>query len=45
LAVSQTLVSLRDKPEDDDKPDGYIVHATSLEPTPPTVPARIGEQG
>ena len=45
LSVSQTLVSLRDKPEDDDKPDGYIVHATSLEPTPPTVPARIGEQG
>ena len=45
LTVSQTLVSLRDKPEDDDKPDAYIVHATSLEPTPPTVPARIGEQG
>jgi hypothetical protein len=44
LAVSQSLVSLRDKPEDNDKPDAYIVQATSLAPTPPTLPARIGEE-
>jgi hypothetical protein len=43
LEVSQTLISLRDKPEDEDKPDAYIVYTTSLAPTSPTIPARIGE--
>ncbi len=42
LEVSQTLISLRDKPEDDDKPGDYIVHTVSLAPTPPTIPAQIG---
>jgi hypothetical protein len=40
--VSQSLISLRDKPEDEDKPDAYIVHTASLAPTPPTIPAQIG---
>jgi hypothetical protein len=42
LEVSQALISLRDKPEDEDKPDAYIVQTASLAPTPPTIPAQIG---
>jgi hypothetical protein len=42
LKVSQELVSLRDKSEDEDKPEGYITHTASLAPTPPTIPAQIG---
>ncbi len=42
LEVSQSLISLRDKPEDEDKPDAYIVHTASLAPTRPTTPAQIG---
>jgi hypothetical protein len=42
LEVSQSLISLRDKPEDEDKADAYIVYTASLTPTPPTIPAQIG---
>lgn len=42
LEVSQSLISLRDKPEDEDKPDAYVVYTASLAPAPPTIPAQIG---
>lgn len=42
LEASQTLVSLRDHAEEDEKPAAYIVHTVSLAPTPPTVPDRVG---
>jgi hypothetical protein len=42
LEVSQALVSLRDKPEDEDKPDAYILYRASLAPVSLTIPVRIG---
>jgi hypothetical protein len=44
LEVSQALISLRDKPEDDDKPADYVVYTSSLAPSPPTIPTQIGAQ-
>jgi hypothetical protein len=42
LEVSQALISLLDKPEDDDKPAEYVVYTSSLAPLPPTIPTQIG---
>lgn len=42
LEVSQALISLRDKAEDDEEPAGYIVQTASLAPTAPNVPDRVG---
>jgi hypothetical protein len=42
IRVSQSLYSLRPRHEPNEKADAYIVHATSLEPSPVPVPASVG---
>lgn len=45
LHVSQSLYSLRARPEPNESSDAYIVYETSLEPAALAVPATIGQEG
>ena len=42
VRVSQSLYSLRARPEPNERADAYIVHETALEPVPVAVPAAVG---
>lgn len=45
LHVSQSLYSLRARPQPNEKGADYVVHATRLEPTPVPVPTTVGPGG
>ena len=42
ISVSQSLYSLRARPEPNERADAYIVHETALEPVAVAVPAAVG---
>lgn len=42
LEVAQELISLRDHPEPEEKPAGYVLHRAALEPLDPLIPAKVG---
>jgi hypothetical protein len=45
MHVSQSLYSLRARAQPNERADVYVVHATSLEPTPVAMPSAIGRGG
>ena len=42
IHVSQTLYSLRSRPDPNEKADAYVVHEARLEPDPVPIPTRVG---